>query len=34
MLRKVLGAFKTLLIVVMEVETSILPVEIRFEKIY
>jgi hypothetical protein len=33
MLRKVLGAFKTLPIVAMEVEASILPVEIRFEKI-
>jgi hypothetical protein len=34
MLRKVLGAFKTSPIAAMEVETSILPVEIRFEKIY
>jgi hypothetical protein len=33
MLRKVLGAFKISPIVVMKVEASILPVEIRFEKI-
>jgi hypothetical protein len=34
MLRKVLGAFKILPIAAIEVEASILPVEIRFEKIY
>jgi hypothetical protein len=34
MLRKILGAFKTSPIAAMEVEASILPVEIRFEKIY
>ena len=33
MLRKILGAFKTSLIAVIEVEASILPVKIRFEKI-
>jgi hypothetical protein len=33
MLRKVLEAFKTSLIAVMEIETSILSVRIRFEKI-
>jgi hypothetical protein len=33
MLRKILGAFKILPIAVIEVEASILPVEIRFEKI-
>jgi hypothetical protein len=33
MLRKVLGAFKTSPIAAMEVEASILLVEIRFEKI-
>jgi hypothetical protein len=33
MLRKVLGAFKISPIAAIEVETSILPVEIRFEKI-
>jgi hypothetical protein len=32
MLRKILGAFKTSPIAAMEVEASILPVEIRFEK--
>ena len=34
MLRKVLGAFKTSPIAAIKVEASILPVEIRFEKIY
>jgi hypothetical protein len=34
MLRKILGAFKTSSIAAMEVEASILSVEIRFEKIY
>jgi hypothetical protein len=33
MLRKVLGAFKTSPIAAMEIEVSILPVKIRFEKI-
>jgi hypothetical protein len=33
MLKKILEAFKTLSIAVIEVEASILPVEIRFEKI-
>jgi ribonuclease HI len=33
MLRKILGAFKTSPIAAMEIEASILPVEIRFEKI-
>jgi hypothetical protein len=33
MLRKILGAFKTSLIAAIEVEASILSVEIRFEKI-
>jgi hypothetical protein len=33
MLRKVLGAFKTSPIAAIEIEASILPVRIRFEKI-
>jgi hypothetical protein len=33
MLRKVLEAFKTSPIITMEIEASILPVRIRFEKI-
>jgi hypothetical protein len=33
MLRKILGAFKTSPIAAMEIEASILPIEIRFEKI-
>jgi hypothetical protein len=33
MLRKVLGAFKTLPIIAIKVEASILLAEIRFEKI-
>jgi hypothetical protein len=33
MLRKVLEAFKTSLIAAMKIETSILPMRIRFEKI-
>ena len=34
MLRKVLGAFKNTLIATIEIEASILPVKIRFNKIY
>ena len=34
MLRKILGAFRTSPIAAMEIEAAILPVEIRFEKIY
>jgi len=33
MLRKVLGAFRTSLIAIMEIEASVLPVRIRFDKI-
>jgi len=34
MLRKALGAFKTSLIAAIEIEAAILPVKIRFDKIY